>query len=144
MVATQTPSYSDPKSKRAFVLALNGLRLEVSLGYRKEERLVPQWVRFSVRFKFAEPPPACESDELEHTICYGEISDRLREICAGGEYKTIESLASDAYDAIRSRVPGNVSIALQVLKEKPPVPGLEGGASVTLGDWQEGVDQWQG
>lgn len=51
------------------------IEFPVRVGCNQEERSRPQAVEFSIRLVFAEPPPGCWTDELEHTICYGKITE---------------------------------------------------------------------
>ena len=122
---------------RSGTLALHGLRHTVRLGCTAEERQIPQFVRFHVKIRFPSLPNGCVSDDLHETVCYASLSHALRATCDRQEYQLIEKLGWEAFLAAQKIIPQHALLWLQVIKEKPPVPDLEGGASFSLGDWVE-------
>ena len=116
-------------------LSLNSLRLKVKLGCQAEERNEPQFVRFDITIRFSELPIGCVTDRLQDTVCYAQISEQVASICKKTEYSLIEKLGFDAFHSIREILPPSIGLLLKIVKEKPPVEHLEGGASFTLGDW---------
>ena len=117
-------------------LSLNGLRLKVKLGCHEEERQIPQTVRFDVLLRFASLPKGCSSDELTDTVCYAEMSHKVREVCERREYQLIEKLAWDAFVELKEIIPPRVKLLVKATKEKPPVEDLEGGTTFQVGDWE--------
>jgi len=118
-------------------LTLNGLRLKVRLGCGEEERRVPQYVRFDIRVRFESIPSGCLTDALNETVCYAEISDTLRQVCARREFLLIEKLGWDAFSSLKERLPRGTQLWIRTTKEKPPIADLQDGASFCLGDWAE-------
>lgn len=114
------------------VLSLSDLRLEARLGCGAEERARPQGVRFDLAVRFDELPEGSVTDRLDGTICYAEIAGELRGLCQEREFHLIEHLAYEAYRRV-SRVSGSRALWLKTTKLRPPVAGLEGGASFELG-----------
>jgi dihydroneopterin aldolase len=112
-------------------LGLNDLRLKVRLGCGAEERATVQEVSFDLAIRFPRPPEGSRTDELEGTICYGELSEKLRALCGSREFKLIEHLGWEAYRLLDPG-PGR-TLWLKVTKLKPPVADLLGGASFELG-----------
>lgn len=115
--------------KHTAVLALNRLRRLVRLGCTPEERAAPQEVLFDLEIRFCALPRASETDALEDAICYAGLASALSEVCARGEFRLIERLGLEAFRAVRERTPRVAGLTLTVTKVRPPVPGLEGGAS---------------
>ncbi len=115
-------------------LTLHGLRLPVHLGCSAEERLRPQFVRFDVTVRFSSLPEGCETDRLEQTVCYARLSEILSNVCQAREYQLIEKLGWDAFRAVREIIPTQDQLTLNVVKERPPVASLEGGASFTISE----------
>jgi dihydroneopterin aldolase/2-amino-4-hydroxy-6-hydroxymethyldihydropteridine diphosphokinase len=119
---------------------LNALRIEdfsvqVHLGCGKEERLVSQEVRVSLEIRFPELLKAAKTDELTDTICYADLCEAIRKIAGLQEYKLIEKLGLDCFQAVRELAgPGN-QIALEIHKVRPPVQDLQGGSIYRLGDF---------
>jgi dihydroneopterin aldolase len=112
-------------------LALNDLRLEARLGCGADERAKPQGVRFDLSVRFDRLPEGSKTDRLDGTICYAELSEKLRALCKEREFHLIENLGYEAYRRIDPGPP--LKLWLRVTKLKPPVAGLEGGSSFELG-----------
>ena len=118
-------------------LSIRDLSLPVHLGCLPDERREAQEVRFRVECRFHKAPRGIETDEIDETVCYSQISEILRKHCASGEFKLIERLAVEAFYLLRELVPTETcALALSVHKVKPPVPGLLGGSHYSCGDFQ--------
>ena len=115
-------------------LRFEALALRVRLGCTAAERAEPQEVRVGVRVRFAEPPHACRTDEMDGTICYARIADLFRERCRDREFRLIERLASDLFCALRCELPPGLRLELALTKVRPPVEGLECGVTFALSD----------
>jgi dihydroneopterin aldolase len=98
-----------------------------------EERSRTQEVRFDLVLEFHEHPRATESDRIDDTICYDELTQVIGRVCEQKSYHLIEHLGQVAYDALKERAIG-ADLLLQVTKLKPPIPGLMGGVTFSLGD----------
>jgi dihydroneopterin aldolase len=117
------------------VLEFRGARLEVRLGCSAEERARPQPVDLDLAVRFRELPVACESDKLEDTLCYAELIDAARAVCAGREFHLVERLAHELFGRLRALVPKDAELWLRATKLAPPVEGLHGGVAFSLGDF---------
>ena len=117
-------------------LGIDGLRLQCRLGCTADERAIPKTVHFNVRIRFAEMPRGCQTDRLEDTLCYAEISGILKRVTESREFSLIESLAYDAFQALKKDLPIPQPLWLEVVKEKPPIPELRDGSRFSLGDWE--------
>jgi dihydroneopterin aldolase len=118
------------------LLEFKGARLEVRLGCGAEERARPQAVDLDVAVRFAELPPACESDKLSDTVCYADLIAAARAHVAGREFHLVEKLAYELAAVMRPLVPAGSELWLRVTKLRPPVDGLSGGVSFSLGDFE--------
>jgi len=118
------------------LLEFNGARLWPRLGCGAEERARPQAVDLDVAVRFAEPPPACESDKLGDTVCYADLIEAARAAVAGQEFHLVERLAHELYAALRPLVPPGAELWLRVTKLHPPVADLAGGVAFSLGDFE--------
>jgi glycine hydroxymethyltransferase len=56
-------------------------------------------------------------------------------MCEAREYRLLERLARDAYDAFKPRLPAGAQLWVQVAKERSPLPALGESARFGLGDW---------
>ena len=120
-------------------LRLDALKCLVRLGWGEEERSVPQSVHFWLQIRFApgSVPAACRSDDLNGTICYASLSDRLVRLCADREFRLIEHLGWAAFETLKPLLPDGALLWLRVQKDKPPIADLEGGASFSVGEWEQ-------
>jgi dihydroneopterin aldolase len=118
------------------LLEFKGARLSVRLGCGADERAIPQAVDLDVAVRFAELPPACESDKLEDTVCYADLIEAARARVAGREFHLVERLAHELLAALRPLVPPGAELWLRVTKLRPPVSELAGGVAFSLGDFE--------
>lgn len=116
----------------SFAVELSAFRLPVSIGWEAEERSVPQTVRFDLQVTLAREPAAGLTDELSETVDYGQLAETIRTVANQGPYRLLERLALAVREAVRFRLPPDARFTLRVTKEHPPIPNLEGGASVTI------------
>ncbi|MHC4732542.1 MAG: dihydroneopterin aldolase [Planctomycetota bacterium] len=115
-------------------MAVEDLHLRVRLGCTESERATPQGVALGLSIRFAEPPLACRSDRLADTVCYAALAEAAKKCCAGREFQTVERLAHDLYEQLAALLPPGAALRLRVTKLRPPVRGLRGGVSFTIGE----------
>jgi len=114
-------------------LTLKNYKLNISLGWTETERQTKQTVFLNIKIKFAKPPKATVSDELNETICYDDLTKSIDEFCANKSFKLLEYFGRELYMFLQDEIAANVKLMLQVTKPQP-CPNLE--ASVfTLGDF---------
>jgi dihydroneopterin aldolase len=114
-------------------LQVNELELSVHLGCSPEEQESLQKIRISFEFRFASLPQACFTDEVKDTICYGSVSDSIRDFCSHSRFKTIEKLAMECFGILQkaAQTVGNDELPgfrIRVHKVHPPVECLLNGA----------------
>jgi 7,8-dihydroneopterin aldolase/epimerase/oxygenase len=118
-------------------MSLNNLRFLAKIGCTEQERALPQYVRFDVQIRFPSLPTGCISDDIKDTVCYFNTAQRIGDICNRSEFKLIERLAWEVFSELKEFMASELIVGVRVTKERPPVPGLEGGASFCLGQWAE-------
>jgi 7,8-dihydroneopterin aldolase/epimerase/oxygenase len=116
-------------------LFVDEFTLNVHLGCTKEERAVPQEVRLSAELRFERAPAAIHSDNLRETVCYADLCEGLRKLCAGREFQVIERLAYESYALVSELAGPGVAVSVSVHKVAPPVKGLKGGTRFRCGDF---------
>ncbi|MCJ8276249.1 MAG: dihydroneopterin aldolase [Bdellovibrionales bacterium] len=116
------------------VLEIPGFTRQVRLGCMADERSVPQGVDFQIKIGFHETLVAEGSDELEDTVCYAQLSEKVSHLVEANEYKLIEKLARDVFMEVQSMLPQNATLQVRVHKLKPPIDILTQGVYYTMGD----------
>lgn len=109
----------------------------VHLGCTAEERTFKQRVHYSVEFHFAVLPSACETDSMDQTPCYAEISKHLTAVSAEKHFSTIEHLAHQGFLSIEKYIRSfdklkTTQILLSVHKLHPPVTEIKNGAFFSI------------
>jgi dihydroneopterin aldolase len=117
-------------TKQEGLLTIRGLELKVNLGWRDKELLEPQAIMLDVDIYLPEPPKACQTDDLQDSVCYAELINKIRQRLGNNKYRLIERLATEIFDVIAPEMPETARLRVQVTK-KPKIDGLTGGVSYT-------------
>jgi len=110
-------------------LDLIGLRMVASIGLLPEERERRQPIEIDVRLDFAEP--AGLDDELDGTVDYGAVCDRISDLVGRGHVDLLERLAALLATDLTEH-PAVGAARVTVTKLRPPVPHDLAAASVTV------------
>ncbi len=116
-------------------LRIQALHLKLRLGWDAAERQLPQLVQVTLAFRFAEPPNACQSDELAETICYDRLTQQLRAMIAEREFRLLEHFSAWLYQVLTPLLPQGVLIRIVATKPYPPVTEIKQGVTFEYGDW---------
>lgn len=116
------------------ILRLNRFEVFVKLGCSELERQTPQAVHFDIALRFPSLPPGCQTDALSETVCFDDIANCLRHVIQDREFKLVEKLVYDSYLALTKIAPVRTSVWVQATKVSPPIEGLKGGASFSVGE----------
>lgn len=116
-------------------LTLKGISEWVFLGCSDEERAIKQEIQIHLELNYHEIPRGCHSDLLEDTICYEKLRKIINEVCCSKKFRLIEHLGHKCYLDLKSVLPKNCDILIQIHKLKPPVQGLTKGAVFSIGDF---------
>ncbi|EKD69803.1 MAG: dihydroneopterin aldolase [uncultured bacterium] len=106
-------------------LKINGLELFVHLGWPENERLKQQVVTLDIDIEFSQSPKACETDQLEDTICYHDLITKIQEMTAERHFFLIEHLSAEIYQFIQPLLPKNSRVIVHVTK-RPNIKNLLG------------------
>lgn len=66
---------------------------------------------------------AGETDELEHSVNYGELFQACKEIVEGKPFKLVEAVAEKIAESVLRKFPLIVETTVKVIKPDPPIPG---------------------
>jgi dihydroneopterin aldolase len=66
---------------------------------------------------------AGETDELEHSVNYGELFQVCKEIVEGKSYKLVEAVAEKISETVLKQFTLVSEVTIKVIKPDPPIPG---------------------
>lgn len=101
-------------------LFIKELSIDLHLGVTKLERSSPQTVLCSIELNFKHPPAACQTDDINDTICYDTLTQNILIHCQKKHYKLIEHLALDITEFIAISISGNLLKSINVEITKNP------------------------
>jgi dihydroneopterin aldolase len=100
------------------LIEIIGLEVFAHHGVHDFERRDGQPFLFDIRL--GGPPASQDSDQLEDTLDYGAVCDRVVELAGGGPYNLLERLAAVIADDLLERFPAS-SVTVTVHKPKAPI-----------------------
>lgn len=105
-------------------IEIKGLRYYGYVGFFKEEQILGQWFEVDMTL-WLDLSKVSLSDQLEDTLNYAEVTERVKQLIETSKFKTVEKLNSVIVDSMlefelvekaRSRL----------VKLSPPIPGFPG------------------
>jgi dihydroneopterin aldolase len=117
-------------------LQLSALELRIRLGCSKEEQSLPQVVLVDIDLNFPKPPLACQSDDLQETVCYAKLATRIERVAMEKAYHLIEHLAWRIFESLREELSSHrgLQLSLRVRKKNLPISLRTDGAIYTIED----------
>lgn len=91
-------------------------------GVFPEENKLGQRFRLTVSLA-VDLSKAGKTDDLVHTVHYGEVYEACRTIVEGPPKKLVEAVAEEVASQILSQFPLVKGIRVQMVKPDPPIPG---------------------
>lgn len=119
-----------PKSK----INICNLTTSAYLGVSMQEKAVKQEVKWEVEIQFLELVKGCFDDNIDSTVCYDKIANKINDICKLQDYNLIEHLCFKVYEAIKSQIIGG-SIKVTVIKTPNNQNDLMYKANFTISDF---------
>ncbi len=118
-------------------IRLNDMAFYGYHGVFPEETKLGQRFRASVTLA-VDLRQAGQTDDLEHTVHYGEVYETCREVVEGEPKKLVEAVAETVAARILERFPLVSGIRVQLIKPDPPIPGHYNSVEIdiTRGDFQ--------
>ncbi|MEM7093435.1 MAG: 2-amino-4-hydroxy-6-hydroxymethyldihydropteridine diphosphokinase [Actinomycetota bacterium] len=101
-------------------ILLRGLRVMAFCGVLPEEQARRQPFEINADV-VTDMSPAGRSDDLEDTIDYGALTDRLADLVADGRFALLEYFSQRIADVLLAD-PRVIEVSVEVLKLRPPVP----------------------
>lgn len=117
------------------LLEIKSLVLPVHIGRTKEERQKAQDVAFHVTLGFTQVLNDEQTDELENSVCYLKVCEKIKQLTSHNTFSLIEKLGFETLTVLKKILPSGICVRVCVHKIHPPVSHLEGGVSYTCGDF---------
>ncbi|MGB8957158.1 MAG: dihydroneopterin aldolase [Tumebacillaceae bacterium] len=110
---------------------LNGLEFYAYHGvFSEENRLGQRFFCDAVLYTSLER--AGLTDDLQHTVNYGEAYDLIKSIMAGPPVQLLETLAERIAALLLDRYPAVQRVRIKITKPMPPIPGPMTGVAVEI------------
>ncbi|ETI69715.1 dihydroneopterin aldolase [Neobacillus vireti] len=101
---------------------VNGMEFYGYHGVFPEETRLGQ--RFAVDLAVSvDLKKAGDTDELEHSVNYGELYEVCKEVVEGKPYKLVEAVAERIAGSVLAGFPLVSEVTVKVIKPDPPIPG---------------------
>ncbi|OGT41652.1 MAG: hypothetical protein A3F42_08590 [Gammaproteobacteria bacterium RIFCSPHIGHO2_12_FULL_37_34] len=120
---------------RASSLSIYNLELPLYLGWLENERLNKQTVVLDVNITFLSPPKACVTDQLDDTVCYSKLINKIRDHLTIKKFNLIEHVCHEVYQLIKSIIPTQSTVTVTITKQ-PNIPNFSGKVSFRYSDEQ--------
>ncbi len=103
------------------VILLEGIEVPSALGVTEAERQMRRPVRLDLELGF-DLTEAGRSDDLEHTIDYGEVYEVVEKVAGNGEHKLVEALGQRIADALFERF--SIDFVKLTVRKARPIAGV--------------------
>ena len=120
---------------RASSLSIYNLELPLYLGWLENERLNKQTVVLDFNITFLSPPKACVTDQLDDTVCYSKLINKIRDHLTIKKFNLIEHVCHEVYQLIKSIIPTQSTVTVTITKQ-PNIPNFSGKVSFRYSDEQ--------
>ncbi len=114
-------------------LRIVDFKLPVYLGVGEVERQFLQMLEIDMTMDFQLPPKGGENDLITDTVCYDELLQEINAAFKNQAFHLIESVATQIYTLIKTRVAHHDRVTV-VVKKKPSLVGLSGHLEYHFGD----------
>lgn len=114
------------------LISLTGVELHTNHGVSDAEQELGQRMLFDIEMAVnAADATATESDEIDSTIDYGEVTSALAGVATSNRYRTLERLVTVIAESLLDQFPV-AQVRVRATKPEPPVPVTMVGASVEI------------
>lgn len=118
------------------LLDLGSLELMMRIGVSDEERATPQKILIKINLDVSHMLTSISDDDINSTICYDTLLNKIYEYVIQKEFKLIETLALEVNSFIKKQFPF-IKNSVKVIKW-PKVNNLAGSVSFTVSDLENG------
>lgn len=102
-----------------YELKISNYKTFIFLGYYEWEQQKKRPVILDIHILFKEPPSGCFNDQLQDTVCYSCLIQKIEQTIGDKRFKLIEHVAQIIFSTIKSVVQDSCTIFVEVSKTAP-------------------------
>ena len=111
-------------------IEITGIRCYGYTGYFPEERVLGQWFELDLTIWMNLALTGAD-DQLEHTLNYADVVDRVTTLLETSRFKTIERLNAVIIEAVLAFEPVR-TVHSRLVKVSPPIPRFQGRIAIAM------------
>ena len=97
-------------------ILINGLVLDLKLGYYDFEKEKPQRVKFSLEIDYEDKKPTNDKD-IKSIVNYGQVVKLIKKLTKNKHYNFLETLAEDVFDILfKDKRIGKIMLKIEKLE----------------------------
>lgn len=112
-------------------IRIKGLEVFAYHGLLPEERESGQAFRFNLKLRLRSCS-ACETDDINGTVDYAAVADRVAQVATINTYQLLEKLAAVIADDLLEQFPQIDGVTISAIKPSPPLTQPVESVSVSL------------
>ncbi len=112
------------------VIQISGIRCYGYTGYFAEEQVLGQWFEVDLSI-WLDLSITAANDQLEHSLNYAEVVERVKTLLETSRFKTIERLNAVITEAVLAFPPVH-RVQSRLVKVSPPIPGFGGRIAIEM------------
>ena len=116
--------------RRMDAIQISTIRCYGYTGYFPEEQVLGQWFEVDLTISMDLSITGAD-DNLENTLNYAEVVDRVSTLVETSRFKTIERLNAVITEAVLAFAPVQ-SVRSRLVKVSPPIPGFAGSIAIEM------------
>jgi len=125
-----SPAESSPEESGLDAIQISGIRCYGYTGYFPEEQVLGQWFEVDLTI-WMDLSVTGSDDQLENTLNYADVVERVTNLLETSRYKTIEKLNAVIIEAVLAFAPVQ-KVHSRLVKVSPPIPRFEGRIAIAM------------
>ena len=111
-------------------IQISGIRCYGYTGYFPEEQVLGQWFELDLTI-WMDLSVTGSDDQLENTLNYADVVDRVTNLLETSRFKTIEKLNAVIIEAVLAFDPVQ-KVYSRLVKVSPPIPRFQGRIAIAM------------
>jgi dihydroneopterin aldolase len=128
--AQSTPAADGRDESGLDAIQISGIRCYGYTGYFPEEQVLGQWFEVDLTI-WMDLSVTGSDDQLENTLNYADVVERVTNLLETSRFKTIEKLNAVIIEAVLAFPPVR-KVHSRLVKVSPPIPRFEGRIAIAM------------